>query len=685
MAGSALCRTTINSALLHTLASVDHAASPGGPPTGSGPTGRLLDGRYLVGRRVAGGGMAEVFEGTDTRLERRVALKLMHRSMAQDPDFVERFEREARSAAALNHPNAVAVHDQGSDAGEIYLVMEFVDGSTLRDLLRARGRLSIGEALDVLEPVLDALAAAHATGLVHRDIKPENILITRDGRVKVADFGLARAASGASAATRGVVIGTVAYLSPEQVQGAAGDRASDVYSTGVVLFEMLTGAPPFSGDTPTVVAVRHVNESVPPPSSIAGELPSAIDALVLSATDKDPQSRYRDATGFLAAVRATRQRLGLSALAPVPFTGQPDNYDTIVLSADGQANSGATATSVLEPPPGTMPPADTTTSGGARTRAEHGGGNRPPRERSDNPRPLSARVRRRRGVLALLLVVLVTVAAGAGAWAFGRGPRADIPDVAGQTKERAKTAVATAGFTAAFTDDAFSETVTKGLVIGTEPSIGTSARQGSTVLITVSKGPERYTIPNLSGRTPTDAATALEEVNLVAGTQSQAYSSTVGKGLVAATIPKAGTAVKKGTEVALVISQGPELLPVPSVVGKTSSVAQATITKAGFTPKVSLAYSTTVTKGTVVSQSPSSGKAARDSTITLVVSNGPPPVTVPNVVRLPLNTAISRLRAAGLNPVVRTNIPGGADIVVQQSVAAGSRAPRGSTVYLDAF
>lgn len=641
---------------------MDNAATP--------LTGKVLNERYLVGSRIASGGMAVVYEGTDTRLERRVALKVMHTGMASDPLFVESFVREARSAAALSHPNIVAVHDQGTDSGEIYLVMEFVTGSTLRDLLRARGRLSVNEALDVLEPVLDALSAAHAAGLAHRDVKPENILITSDGRIKVADFGLARAVSGATQATRGVVIGTVAYLAPEQVQGGTGNERSDVYSAGVLLFEMLTGKPPYDGDTPAIVAVRHVNEDVPAPSQLIPGSPAAMDALVAGATNRDPSVRYSDAQGFLAAVRATRQRLGLPAIAAIGgFIAEPTFHDTLIVSTDS---------------PVTSSPSSATTPSPAATSSD------PERFKTgvlSNPVPTEPDVRKksRKGLVAFLLVIALAVAAGAGAWALGRTPQVVVPKVVGLTELQAKAALSKVAFTAEFADDSFSETVAAGKVISSDPVAGEQADEKSAVTLTVSKGPERYTIPNLAKRTVTDAEAAITGSNLTVGTTTQAYNSRVGKGLVVSTSPKAGSSVKRDTVVNLIVSKGPEILKVPNVTGQTSSAAQSAVSKAGFKSAVSLQYSEAVAKGVVISQTPSSGTAARDSTIKLVVSNGPPLVTVPNIVSKSLSQATSILSAAGFKISVRTNIPGGGNIVVQQSPGAGSSRPKGSTIVVDVF
>ena len=675
-------------------------------------TGHLLNERYLVGGRIARGGMAVVYEGTDTRLERRVALKVMHPGLAEDPEFVQRFVREARSAARLSHPNIVAVHDQGADEGEIYLVMEHVTGSTLRDLLRARGRLTVNETLDILDPLLDALAAAHTAGLVHRDVKPENVLITDDGRVKVADFGLARATSSITNATQGVLIGTVAYLSPEQVRGGSGDERSDVYSAGICLFEMLTGHPPYDGDTPTVVAVRHANEDVPPPSSVVPGLPAALDALVAGATTRDPEVRYRDAEGFLSASRATRQRLGLPPAAPLAQQApEPAFHDTLVVSQELPATSrsapSATAANVAawagvaarSGIPAGAPAGVGTATGDQSEVGQNGAGLHqtgvlPDLAASDEATGKSGRKRRggradgprrsRRGLIAFFVVLALALGAGTAAWAFARTPQVDVPAVLGLTESQAQDKLSAAGLTAATGPAVFSERVAAGQVLSTKPAPATQVDENSTVALTLSKGPERYPVPNVAGRTTADATAAITGTKLAVGRTTQAFSSTVGKGLVVSTDPKAGTKLKSDTTVNLTVSKGAEPIKVPTVTGRTQTQAQSALSALGLKTKVVPAFSATVPTGTVISQSPTSGSLPRGGTVTLAVSKGPPPVEVPNVRNKRLSEATQLLERAGVVVRVRTNIPGGPNIVLQQSPSGGT-APKGSTITLDVF
>ena len=665
-------------------------------------TGHLLNERYLVGPRIARGGMAVVYEGTDTRLERRVALKVMHPGLAEDPEFVQRFVREARSAARLSHPNIVAVHDQGADEGEIYLVMEHVTGSTLRDLLRARGRLTVNEALDILDPLLDALTAAHTAGLVHRDVKPENVLITDDGRIKVADFGLARATSSITNATQGVLIGTVAYLSPEQVRGATGDERSDVYSAGICLFEMLTGHPPYDGDTPTVVAVRHANEDVPAPSSLVPGLPAALDALVAGATTRDPQVRYRDAEGFLAASRATRQRLGLPQAAPLAQQApEPAFHDTLVVSHELPATSRAaapvaawagvaarsTATNREGSEGASQPPGSHHTGVLPRELDAEGSG-RGPAASSKSARgsknPKTPR-RSRRGLIAFFVVMALAIGAGTAAWALARTPQVDVPAVIGLSQAAAQDKLAAAGLSVAFANDVFSEKVPVGNVISTTPAAAASVAADSTVTLALSKGPERYAVPNLAGRTTADATSALKATKLSPGRTTEAFSSTVGKGLVISTDPKAGTKLKRDTTVNLTVSKGAQPIKVPTVTGKTQAQAQAALTSAGLKFKVSQQFSATVANGIVISQSPTSGTLARGGTVNLNVSKGPPPVLVPNVLSKKIGEATAILQKAGLKVRVVTNVPGGPNVVIQQTPGRGTSVPRGTTINLYIF
>ena len=609
--------------------------------------GRVVDGRYRVERRIARGGMATVYEALDTRLDRVVALKIMHPGLADDADFVSRFVREAKSAARLTDPHVVAVYDQGEDDGLVYLVMEFVPGRTVRDVLRQYGRLSAEQALTIIDPVLQALEAAHRAGFVHRDVKPENVLLTDDGRVKVADFGLARAISAATstAATQGLLIGTVAYLSPEQVERGIADARSDVYGAGILLYEMVTGSVPYAGETPLAVAYQHVNAEVPVPSSIRGDVPAQIDALVGTATQRDPDNRFPDAVSFLEAVRRARASLP----APRPFGDQ-----------DAPAQSQTLVVPLVTDPlnPGAVPSAAGTTA------------LRPPtRRRSKAP-------------LVLLIVLALGAALAAGAWFLGAAKSVQVPTLVNLTPAQAQSKLTPLSLKLDATQTDFSETVKAGTIIRTDPSAGADSREGSTVSAIVSKGPERFTVPQVAGMTVDDATTALTDDSLVVGTTTQAYNASIPTGAVVTSNPAPGTKLKRGQAVNLVVSKGPAPVPVPKVVGKSQAQATSALTNAGLKVTSSQDWSKTISAGNVISSDPAAGVVVpKGGTVTIVVSKGPPPVLVPDVYKMAEADAKSALESAGFGVKIIYPIgitPFGR--VVAQSPAAGKSLPWGSTI-----
>ncbi len=596
--------------------------------------GRLLDGRYRLDGVIARGGMATVYAGTDTRLDRPVAVKVMRPALAEDPDFVERFAREARAAARLSSPEVVAVHDQGTDAGTgtAYLVMELVSGGTLRDVLRTHGALSPARALDLVEPVLVALAAAHAAGLVHRDVKPENVLLSDDGRVKVADFGLARAIETSNlTATTGLLIGTVAYLAPEQVEHGRTDTRTDVYAAGVLLWELLTGTPPYTADSPMTVAYRHVHEDVPPPGTVVEGIPASLDELVVRATRRDASARPADAGAFLAELRAVRADLGGRGDASVVH--RPTNPTLVV----------------PRPLPVAAQPAA------------------PPRRR----RPL---------VLALVLGLLAT-AVLAGSWYLTAGRWTEAPSVVGMTKVEALQSLREAGFEVTFAPSVFSETVAAQHIVDQDPAAGGRIAKGGTVRLLNSKGPDRRAVPDLTGLSPAAATAELAKVGLTVGDTTRQFSSSP-VGSVVSTVPPTGEKLKPGERVTLVLSKGVELLDVPDVQGKTQADAQKALAAAGFDSSVTEVFSD-VPKGRVAKQSPSSGKAARGSTVALEVSKGPEMVVVPDVVGQDREAAVSALKALGFQ--VRVIAIPGPGRVRSSNPDGGTSARKGSTVTLYVF
>ncbi|HEY5136947.1 MAG TPA: Stk1 family PASTA domain-containing Ser/Thr kinase [Candidatus Nanopelagicales bacterium] len=612
--------------------------------------GRLVDGRYRVERRLARGGMATVYEAMDLRLDRTVALKIMHPGLAEDAAFVSRFVREAKSAARLSDPHVVAVYDQGEDDGIVYLVMEYVAGRTVRDVLREYGRLTAEQALTVLDPVLQALDAAHHAGFVHRDVKPENVLLTDDGRVKVADFGLARAISAATstAATQGLLIGTVAYLSPEQVERGIADARSDVYGAGILLYEMVTGSVPFAGETPLAVAYQHVNAAVPAPSSVRPGVPSELDALVARATARDADDRYPDAASFLGAVRQARRGLPV----PRPFGVTEDQAATLVVPL--ASPTGVTASPVTAP----VGPAATP------------------------PKGTAPRRRRRRGWIGLLAVLVVGALVAGTAWFYGAGRTVTMPSLVDLTPAAASAKLAPLQLTLDSGTTDFSETVAAGKIISTDPKAGDSARQGATVSAVVSKGPERHAVPAVAGLSVDDATTAITDASLTVGAQTQVYDDKIPAGSVVTSNPAAAVKLKRGQSVALVVSKGPAPVALPNAVGKPAAATTAALTKLGLKVTSTTAYSKTVPAGSVVSMTPGAGTTvAKGSPVALVVSKGPPLVVVPDLYTMSESDAKALLRKLGLVPQV--TYPVGVspfNRVIKQSAKAGSSVPWGSTV-----
>ncbi|MGH3773406.1 MAG: Stk1 family PASTA domain-containing Ser/Thr kinase [Pseudonocardiaceae bacterium] len=567
-----------------------------GPDHDGNLVGRLLDGRYQVGPVLAHGGMSTVYRGTDTRLERPVAIKVMAPRFAADPVFLQRFEREARAVARLHHPGVVGVHDQGADSSPagnyVFLVMELVDGGTLRDLLRQHGRLSVPLAVSVADMVLSALAAAHREGLVHRDVKPENVLIGPGGVVKVADFGLVRAAAEASTSTGDVILGTVAYLSPEQVATGAADARSDVYATGVMLFEMLTGVPPYTGETALSVAYRHVNDDMPAPSTAGAAVPAPLDDLIVRATRRDPAARPPNAGAFLHALQAARADLGLTRVTvPVPATAAGSASATMIVPLD-HGPRGTRALARAEPAP------------------QH---DLYPRERARN----------RRAFIAWMVIVLMLASAiGLGAWWLGSGRWTVVPNLTGLQRGAVTTALASADLTADVTED-HNDTAPGNTVISTDPAPGHRVLRGSGITVVISLG--RPVVPNLAvGSTTEDAERAIQQADLSPRLDPRAaeFNDTVPLGAVIGSRPAAGTMLAVGATVTVVISKGPAPIPmtiVPEVVGLPVAQARQMLAQAGLKSTVSRSLGEPLGgfgflegfPDRVISQSPVAGQSVR--------------------------------------------------------------------------
>jgi len=650
--------------------------------------GRSLEGRYRILERIARGGMSTVYAAVDERLDRLVAVKVMSAALSADPAFSDRFAREARAAARLTHLNVVSVYDQGAEVApdwhHVFLVMELVEGRTLRELLRERGRLTPAEAVSIMEPVLSALAAAHRAGLAHRDIKPENILLSDDGIVKVADFGLARAVESDPTATRtGLMMGTVAYCAPEQISKGSTDPRSDVYSSGIVLFELLTGTPPYQGESAMNVAWQHVHSRVPAPSSRVKGIPSEIDELVINATDTDPDCRPADAGAFLAEIADVRAELGLPVI-PVP---PRDRSRARNLRADARNRT---------------PDAETTANlrGAVRTHdttvvADRGRPAAPPRRPEGAPPPpvvispqraATARKarRRRRALIATLIVLLLGAAAAWSGKLLADHYLKYVPDVVKQTKAQAEQRLEHAGYHVKVFSD-YSDSISKGRVIRTDPKAGKRLAAGKLVSITVSSGPQMFIVPRVRNDTYEAAVAALKSAGAlnVVRTPLQSYDDTVDKGSVIGTDPPAGAQLRRHAPVTIVISRGPRSYAIPHIApGTAYADARRTLrTAAGrFAVKRVDEYSDTIDKDEVIFISPAD-QAIKGATITVTVSKGPEFVTVPDI---PLGTpeadAASQLQKLGLVPKFEQQIGDRADPVVYAVPSAGHKVHVGTTV-----
>ncbi|CCK30707.1 Serine/threonine-protein kinase PK-1 [Streptomyces davaonensis JCM 4913] len=634
--------------------------------------GQVLDGRYRVEARIAVGGMATVYRAVDTRLDRVLALKVMHPGLAADGTFVERFIREAKSVARLAHPNVVQVFDQGTDGSYVYLAMEYIAGCTLRDVLRDRGALQPRAALDILEPVLAALGAAHRAGFVHRDMKPENVLIGDDGRVKVADFGLVRSVDTVTSTT-GAVLGTVSYLAPEQIdQPGAADARVDVYACGVVLYEMLTGEKPHDGDSPAIVLYKHLHEDVPPPSAVVPGMAYELDALVASATARNPAVRPHDAVALLAEARQARAGLGadqLDALPPQALSAEHDNAED---------RTSVIPRSLTVPRPLPVNEAEEEPDRFHRTS----------RFETPPPPPPAPTGRRgpRRGPLALVVAVLLVLGVGAGVWYINSGQFTRVPALLSQPEAKAADRLEDAGLEVGKVDRAFSDTVKRGQVISTDPAVGSRIRQNDSVNLVVSKGPEVVKVPDLEGYRLDKARELLAGAGLEPGMVTREFSDSVARGSVISTDPTAGTERRSGSAVALVVSKG-RPVDVPDVTGESLDDARAELDEVGLKVKVAAEQVTSpdFEKGEVAAQSPEAdSEVVVGDTVTLTLSKGPEMVEVPDVVGDNVDDAKAELEAAGFEVEEDRGLLGlFGDTVEGQSVEGGDTAPKGSTITIE--
>ncbi len=692
--------------------------------------GELLEGRYRVDAPIARGGMSTVYRGLDTRLDRPVAIKVMDPVFADDPEFLSRFEFEARAVARLSHPALVSVHDQGSDRGHAFLVMELVEGGTLRELLRERGAMDVPVALSVLEPVLAALSTAHRAGLVHRDVKPENVLIADDGTVKVADFGLVRAVAAANVTSRNVILGTAAYLCPEQVVSGTADARSDVYATGVLLYELLAGRPPYGGDTALSIAFQHVHNDVPRPGALVEGIPPELDEVVARATRRDPAQRYRDAGELLGVLVRLRRSIGLPRVRVPTPRRSAEHLSQRTTGAGPQHTRAITTVTARTAPHDTRQrddadPAPTITAYEAERRRS-----------------------RRVGVAWFVVVLLVAAAVGIGAWWLGSGRFTAVPQLAGLDKAQAQQLLADAQLDATVQtgyDDqvaadrvlaarpdagarvergsavlltvslgrpkvpdvavgtvravveqrvrevrlrpvvaagAYDDAVAEGGLLGMDPAPGTALAVDSPVRLTLSMGPAPVAVPEVAGRSVTDATAVLSRAGLQVGSTSRAFNPTVTGGAVVRTDPPAGGPSRRGSAVNLVVSSA---LTVPDVTGQSPEAARRALVDVGLRPVDGGTSSAgTVAAGAVAATVPAAGALVDPASaqVRVVLSDA---VTVPGLRGRSVGTARAALTALGLQVQVNQLVPTDTSLVVSQSVQAGVRVAPGATITLVAF
>jgi eukaryotic-like serine/threonine-protein kinase len=622
--------------------------------------GRVFSNRYEISREVAQGGMAEVYLGHDRLLDRPVAVKALFPEYAREPSFVERFRREAQAAANLNNANIVGIYDWGQEAGTYFIVMEYVEGRSLRDLVRSEAPLNANQSAEITAEIASALAFAHRSGVVHRDVKPGNVLLTRAGGVKVTDFGIARAGTSDGLTQTGSVMGTATYFSPEQAQGLAVDGRSDVYSLGVVLYEMVTGVVPFTGDSPVAVAYKHVREEPMPPTKRNPDVPADLEQIILTAMAKDPDHRYQTADDMRADLLRFRRGRPLAA---APVTAIVSEVPSIGAAAGAAVGAGAVAAAATMQQP-TIPPANV--DGG------------PPGE--DEPPG-----RRRALIITLVVLGLVVLAGiGVGIWALaGEGEdQVTVPNVVDMPFEQAKAQLEDDGFEVV-EERVTSATVAADIVISQDPAADESADEGSEVTLTVSSGADTIPVENVNDASFEDAQRVLEAQGFEVRRLDEA-SSSVDEGRVIRTNPAAGQPAPRNSIVEVFVSTGVEQIAVPDVTGQDSETGNTTLGDAGFAVREVTEPSSSVDSGRVIRTEPAAGtQADRGSTVRMVVSSGAPQTEVPEVRGLGQAEAEAALSNVGLSSSVTNTVDdNNVGKVVAQSPAAGQRVSPGSRVAL---
>lgn len=617
----------------------------------------IFDNRYEIIKRLGSGGMADVYLARDTHLGREVAIKILYKRYARDEEFVARFRREAQAAAGLNHPHIVSIYDRGEAEGSYYIAMEYLDGESLKDVIAREGKIPPQRAIGIAEQILQALQFAHEHNVIHRDIKPHNIIINGRGQVKVTDFGIARAGTSAKMTETGSILGTAQYLSPEQAKGKAVEQSSDLYSLGVVLYEMLTGRVPFEGENPVAIALKHLSDEPEPPQAINPEIPDNLNAVVMKALAKDPRDRYGDAEQFLADLERCRQNLPVAPLVAIDETAR---------------------TSVIRPAAAAMmEDLDAT------------------RATTVQPRPAAASERkssRKNWIYVLILLAALALAAvGVYLLAFSQQGSVEVPNVVGMDRGQAEDTIKKAGLKPEIEAEEFNENVPAGKVIRQNPEAGAKLKKNGTVRLVLSKGSNKVAVPGgLVGQSASFVEAKLKEAGLNPERQPDAYSDTIEQGNVISVDPPSGTLVQKGSTVKYTVSKGPappKEVTVPDVSGLTIPEASARLEQAGLKlGSTTEQFSDSVPTGMVISQSPAAGQKVKEgSTVNITVSKGPQKnkVSVPYVIDMNQSTAVSTLSAAGLLTTVTevvTADPTKVGKVISQNPASGTLVDEGSTV-----
>lgn len=683
----------------------------------------VIDGRYRIEARLARGGMASVYRGIDTRLQRPVALKLIHSHLAEQPDFAQRFIREAQAAAALSNPHIVSIYDQGiyhsSEGERAYLVMELINGPDLRSELSAHGSFTLRDSLEITRQVLTALAVAHEAGIVHRDVKPENILLSESishkhvlsppsYTAKVADFGLARAVSDVTSTHSGQMLGTVAYTAPEIVTRGRADQRADLYALGVMLYELLAGTQPFIGESPVAVAYAHVNDPMPRLTQTAEWMPDDIDSFICTLTAKDPSKRPLNASAALDMLTNVITHLDdADQMRRIPvFPHKPIIEKTEITSShtsiSSTSHSAQSHTSTI-PPKRTDELEIVTTSEIFPTQqlaalTPHTADDSQTNNDTENSIQTGTYVttaeqthesrkggtRSKKLITALLLIITLIAALSSGIYwwfFFGPGLRVSIPQVAGMSVAKAEKTLTTVGFQTT-TAHEYSDTVDKDTVIASTPEGGTTAHPSQIITLRISDGVEYLNVPNVVGKTADEAQHILTQARFAASA-SEDWSNDVPKGTVISQTPEAGESIPHDSSVTYIVSKGREPITIPKIGELSGSDYEKALTDAGFSVTKQEEFSDSVPEGAVISVDPAEGtQLYRGDAVTLTISKGPELLEVPNVVGKQRDEATRILEEAGFNVAVKELLGGYFGTVRLQDTAGGTKAKKGSTITL---